>query len=227
MADTIKESGMDFVTDNTFHIEKSPQYALINDNIKSVEFVRVKDNKLLFVEAKTTFANPQNPVSGNRQKFENEIAEICEKFIHSLNLYSSIDVGITADKFPTGYTPADKVVLVFVLVVKNHKLEWCAPIKTGLLEKLPLYIKKIWKPAVVVMNSEKAVEEHIIVNQWQLFSSIFSLPERQDFNPLPLLFKIPPFRRRIFYRGTTAGQRLAVMKIKPYGLFGVSDQSRK
>ncbi|MDR1271217.1 MAG: hypothetical protein LBK82_17030, partial [Planctomycetaceae bacterium] len=30
------------------------------------------------------------------------------------------------------------------------------------------------------------------------------------------LFKIPPFRRRVFYRGTTAGRRPAVMKMKPY-----------
>ncbi|MDR1269227.1 MAG: serine/threonine-protein phosphatase, partial [Planctomycetaceae bacterium] len=30
------------------------------------------------------------------------------------------------------------------------------------------------------------------------------------------LFKIPPFRRRGFYRGTTAGRRPAVMKMKPY-----------
>jgi hypothetical protein len=44
------------------------------------------------------------------------------------------------------------------------------------------------------------------------------LPERQDFNPfpLPLLFKNPAFQAAGFYHGTTAGQRPAVMKMKPY-----------
>jgi hypothetical protein len=57
---TIVESGMQFASDNVFHIEKSPQYAAFGGSVRTVEFIRAMDDKLLFVEAKSSFPNPHN-----------------------------------------------------------------------------------------------------------------------------------------------------------------------
>jgi hypothetical protein len=56
----ITESWMKFVCENVFHIEKSPQCARLSSSIKTVEFVRAKGDRLLFVEAKSSFPNPHN-----------------------------------------------------------------------------------------------------------------------------------------------------------------------
>jgi hypothetical protein len=162
MTDYIKESGMYFISDNSFHIEKSPLYTNIGKGVKSVEFIRIKDTKLVFVEAKTTFPNPQNSsLSGNLVKYNEEIADIRNKLIHSLNLYSSVKAGVAEEKLPDAFNAQDKIQIVFVLVIKKHKIGWCKPIKTKLLQELPSYLKKIWKPEVYVINSDGAVK-------WQL-----------------------------------------------------------
>ena len=51
MGNTISESGMEFVSDNAFYIEKSDLYTKLGDGVRSVEFIRIKGDKLLFVEA--------------------------------------------------------------------------------------------------------------------------------------------------------------------------------
>jgi hypothetical protein len=103
MNNAIIESGMSFITDNTFHIEKSTAYTALGEGIKSVEFVRRKDKALMFVEAKATFANPSN----NGQNFDDETNEITDKFIHSLNLYAAIAMGLyTEDITPTQNLPS-------------------------------------------------------------------------------------------------------------------------
>jgi len=169
MVNDITESGMDFVSENTFQIEKSAAYKNSGKGIRSVEFVRVKEDKLLFVEAKTKFPNPNpdpnNPSEENGEeklkRFQSEINNICDKFIHSLNLFSSVKVGVTEDTFPDDFVLPDRVSLVFVLVVKNHELNYCKPIKQKLMEILPSYLKKIWKPEVYVINHKTATKQEL------------------------------------------------------------------
>ena len=81
MANVINESGMDFIADNAFEIENSKIYKELGEGIKSVEFVRGIDDMLLFVEAKTTFPNPNNPSEDEPNRFLDEIENICDKFI--------------------------------------------------------------------------------------------------------------------------------------------------
>lgn len=73
----LHHSGMDFIADNAFPIEESQAYKSVCD-VKSVEFVRIKKDKLLFVEAKTSIANPEN----SPEPFREEIKKICDKYIH-------------------------------------------------------------------------------------------------------------------------------------------------
>jgi len=103
------QSGMDFIAENTFHIEEAAAYdKLRDDKIRSVEFIRIKNDKLLFIEAKTTFPNPDNPSEENKIKYQAEINEICEKFIHSLNLLLSIEIGVAIEEYPNDFIIPEK-----------------------------------------------------------------------------------------------------------------------
>lgn len=163
MANIITESGMDFIADNSFHIEKSGIYTKLGQGIRSIEFVRVKDEKLLFIEAKTTFPNPNNPSMENLNKFQSEINEICDKFIHSLNLFSSVTVGVAENAFPISFVLPEKTSMKFILVIKNHESKWCRIIKTAITCALPLYLKEIWKPEVFVVNQTVATEQGLTI----------------------------------------------------------------
>ena len=100
---------------------------------------------------------------GNYAKFQAEINEICEKFIHSLNIISSVKVGAAKEAFPDDFALPEKVLLKFVLVIKNHKPEWCRGVKTKLIESLPQYLKKIWEPAAYVINQDTAAKRNLII----------------------------------------------------------------
>ena len=168
----IFESGMYFITDNVFYVEKSQQYTKLDGNVKSVEFIRAKGDNLLFVEAKSSFPNPNNsapnPIKANKtgkELFREEIADICDKFTHSLNLYSAIDIGIINGGFPADYKPADKASLIFVLVINGFEKSWCDEIQKALERQIrkSVCMAKIWKPEVLVMNYEIAASRNITV----------------------------------------------------------------
>lgn len=159
----ITESGMNLIADNAFHIEKSNLYKKLQNSVKSVEFVRVKEDKLLFVEAKTSLPNPDNPSADNPENFQIQIDDICKKFVHSLNLYSSIITGVTETVLPTDFNVPDKISIILVLIVKNHEARWCKPVKIKLIQSLPRYFKKIWTPAVIVINHETATKQNLAV----------------------------------------------------------------
>jgi hypothetical protein len=163
---------MEFVSENVFHIEKSPQYARLRGSIRTVEFVRAKGDRLLFVEAKSSFPNPNNlkpnVVKGNKtgkEIFLEEVADICDKFAHSLSLYSAISIGATDDGFPDDYEPSTKAALSFVLVIRGFEKTWCDEIERALKERIreSVSITKIWKPEVLVMNDETAARRNIAV----------------------------------------------------------------
>ena len=162
MAKIITESGMNFIADNSFHIEK---FHTKLKGIKTVEFIRAKGDKLLFMEAKSSFPNPGNPQLDNIPNFQSQVNDICEKFIHSLNLYASIAIGVN-EEFPPDFKPAVKVSLMFVLIFYNFEQEWCIPIKKALETQLKKSkcIAKIWQPTVLVINHEKATKRNLIID---------------------------------------------------------------
>jgi len=171
MNSIIIESGMNLIADNIFHIEKSPLYKRLDNNIKSVEFIRAKNNKLIFVEAKSSFPNPNNPMSNiekgsknGAELFRAEIVDICDKFIHSLNLYAAVAVGATDDSFPFNYNPPDKASLQFILIIKSFEKSWCDEIEKALMNLMrnSVCISKIWKPEVFVINDEIATCHGIV-----------------------------------------------------------------
>ena len=163
MVDIFTESEMDFISDNAFYIEKSKLYTDIGKGIRSVEFVRVMDSKLLFVEARQTFPNPENTEEGNLDKYNAQIEEICEKFIHSLSLLSSVKVGVARNRFTDDFSLNGKLSLVFVFVIKNHQTKWCRRIRKKFIDTLPEYLVTIWEPVVYVINHNTAVKHGLAV----------------------------------------------------------------
>jgi len=168
MSEPIEESGMIFIADNTFHIEESQLYKDVRGyGVKTVEFIRVKSNdkssELLFVEAKPTFANPTNPSPDNLRKFRKSIKDICAKFVFSLCLFSAINAGVTEYDFPDDFILLNKVSIKLYLVIRNYELGWCKKLKIALDHGLPTYLKKMWKPEVLVINEKTAIEQGIAV----------------------------------------------------------------
>jgi hypothetical protein len=165
---------MDFIADNTFHIEASETYTKLGVGLKSVEFVRAKDGKLLFVEAKSSFPDPNNQAPNPNKSdktgaelFCEAVADICDKFTHSLNLYSAIAIAATEDRFPSDYHPPDKVSLVFVLVINGFEKARCSRIRKALANRISqsICMAKIWKPEICVINDISAASRSIIVGR--------------------------------------------------------------
>lgn len=164
MSAIITESDMDFIADNVFHIEKSAVYTnLKKEQVKTVEFVRAKEGKLLFVEAKSSFPNPNISNTENLDEFQSQVEILCEKFIHSLNVYTSIAIGVNG-QLPPDFKPTHKVSISFVVVFNNFEKRWCSPIQKAVLNKLSesICIAKVWKPEVFVINDEIAKQRNLI-----------------------------------------------------------------
>lgn len=157
MNDSILESGMLFNTDNTFHIEKTSAYTDLGSGIKSVEFIRRKDKALLFVEAKTSFPNPSN----SEKRFDSESEDIADKFIHSLNLYASIALGLRTEDISAASNATEvNTEVKLVLVIREHETGWCSKVKKkiALLLNKTEYFREIWRPQVIVINHDTAIE---------------------------------------------------------------------
>jgi hypothetical protein len=155
-----RHSSMEFIPDNAYPIEESRAYTRIGGGIRSVEFIRLKGAALLFIEAKTTFANPND----SPEPFAKSICEMCEKFVHSLNLFSAVKIGVVRDVLPEAFDNMSETNLTFVLVVRDHKQEWCRPIKRAIEQALPSYLIKIWRnPTVLVINHDTAINQGIVV----------------------------------------------------------------
>ena len=100
------------------------------------------------------------------ERFDEFIGEITEKFIHSFNLYYS---GIMRRN--TGYYEISnkffdinnsEVKFKFILVIKNHKIEWLAPLSEALKRQLIVH-NTIWKSEVIVINEDMAREYKLII----------------------------------------------------------------
>jgi hypothetical protein len=161
MNEQITESGMEFIADNVFHIEKSQALVEAGQGVKSVEFVRMINDRLMFLEAKTNFPNPEKT---DTNRFSEEVGVICEKFIHSIALYSSIVLGVNCDEKACPLITGSKKTIWFVLVIRNHELSWCRHIRTKTLDSLPVYFQKIWKPQVFVINKKSAIKHNLVKN---------------------------------------------------------------
>ena len=162
----IKESNMifgDFEDDKIFQIEKSTMHDKIGNGIKVVEFILLKNmNELNFIEAKSS--SPR-PTKDNVVRFDEFIGEISDKFIHSFNLYycAILKRNENYSEMHNNFSQLDnsKIKLKFILVIKNHQIEWLIPISDALKKNLS-YHSTIWKSEIVVMNEEIAKKYELV-----------------------------------------------------------------
>jgi hypothetical protein len=146
-----KYSGMSFIPHETdYVIEESPAYANIGRNVKTVEFVRNIDARLWFFEAKSN-----KDFVG---KFNERKREICDKFLHSLNLYCAVRLGLIADRLPDF---AKLRGVVFTLIINDCEPDDCHKIQEVLRTMLNPYLR-IWKANISVFNHDVAKQKHLI-----------------------------------------------------------------
>ena len=161
----ISESGMlfgDYRPEQLFRIENSDLHMHIKPNVKSVEFVLLRNEKnLLFVEAKSSSPKSETD-EGKYQEFLNEIME---KFVYSFNILCAWRLGRLEDTDEIGSDIKEvnfkDAKFVFILVINGHKKEWLLPLQDELRGKMRYY-RAIWNSQVVVMNEEIARERHLI-----------------------------------------------------------------
>lgn len=165
---TINESGMSFgpFDDScVFWAEKSKLYKKVGKNkVKTVEFVLAEDNKLQFLEAKSS--SPK-PTRDSTTKFDDFINEIFLKFLHSINLYYSGILGRheTSNDIPEEIKGIDnqEISIKFILVIKGHEIDWLPPIQEALDQKM-VPISAIWNSNVAVINDTMA-EKYKLINR--------------------------------------------------------------
>lgn len=161
----ISESGMlfgDYRPEQLFRIENSDLHMHIKPNVKTVEFILLRNEKdLLFVEAKSSSPKAETDL-GEYQKFLNKIIE---KFICSFNMLCAWRFGRLEDTDEIGSdikgVNFKDAKFVFILVINGHKKEWLLPLQDELKQKMRNH-RAIWNSQVVVMNEEIARERHLV-----------------------------------------------------------------
>ena len=166
----IIESKMVFPVEkeNTFLIEKSKSVSK-KRGLKSVEFVELKNfaknPSLRFVEAKTSNPNFTNNDNDNKEKLDEYIHDIREKFQNAVSiLFSSLSKRKGLDdvfnELPTGIQSVNykNVECGLWLVVKDSEPEWLIPVLASLKKELKPMLKcwNIPDSNVKVINEDDA-----------------------------------------------------------------------
>lgn len=158
-----EESSMSFILDDdcTIFIEDNIKESKI-EKVKTVEFIYKKENKVSFVEAKTSFSKVTN-----KDDFNKNIEDIIEKYISSLSLFHSALLGRFSNL--ENLSPYKKVhckdyEYILFLIIKNHKKEWLPPVHDKLKQSLKplLEIWNIKDANVKVLNEDVAREQGLI-----------------------------------------------------------------
>jgi hypothetical protein len=153
------------IVDDAYFIEESETYKQIrSEGIKTVEFVRLRKNKLMFIEAKETFA--QEDQLNREYDFQTESQNVADKFAHSLNLLSSIALNVKEGDISAVASQSVKPKLVFfILVIQRSEKAECMKIRDKIMQILndSLEIRKIWQPTVLVYNYEGALKKKLAV----------------------------------------------------------------
>ena len=152
-----------------FIIEDSHIYKRLGEGIKTVEFIlKYGENKIIFLEAKTSCPNAENRYESDEKsvKFEEYYSDITEKFIHSLQIYLATILDRFEDTNEVGTKllekkSMDNIQLKFILVVKEADIVWLAGSMAELKARLLQY-RKIWGIDIVVLNEELARQYKLI-----------------------------------------------------------------
>lgn len=155
------ESGMNFILDNYSYImEDDTFYKKMSSKFKTkdVDFIIKRENKLLFVEAKTS----------SPRELEDYIAEVVVKFIDSLFIFTGIILNkkntqssiITAEMNKISHLKGS---MQLVLIIKNAEKSHLRPIRDLLQSKLQKIIKMYsLESSIIVMNEAQSRGKNFI-----------------------------------------------------------------
>lgn len=165
----IPESDMEFGTyqeKQVFRIEESEQYTkkLRQQGVRCCEFILLRSNKLLFIEAKKSYPDPINGITKNKEQYYKDIKEIVEKMRHSLDLYANILLNrYTQDRISEEMKNIKNIQIRLVLVIKNADKSWIIPLQEKFRKELYPDMH-IWKISdFMVLNEEQARNKHLII----------------------------------------------------------------
>lgn len=152
MGVTIFESDMQFgeyKEEQVFQIEKSEQYTkkLRQQSVRCCEFILLRSKKLCFIEAKTSYPDPQNAKTSaeKKEQYLEDIQEITEKMRHSLNVYASILLNrYSQEGVSEAMRNVEELEIRLILIIKNAKKTWIAPLQDVFRKELKAEMR-IWK----------------------------------------------------------------------------------
>lgn len=168
----IEESGMRFgglEKERLFWIEQSDIYKRLGEGIKTVEFIYLlKEDRILFVEAKTSCPNVENRDSSEekKKKYEEYFSDVTDKFIDSINMFATTVLGRNGQSEDVGEDMLHKSTYAetevrFILIIAEAEESWLTGPKMELESRLFRY-RKIWKAEVIVLNKEMAVKMKLV-----------------------------------------------------------------
>lgn len=159
---TFKESDMNFSFDekDVYRIEKSQ--LLSNVQMKAAECVCSVGNRLVFLEAKSSFSHPCS-----KENFDKNIQDVADKFSDSIHFLNAVFLRHADEQLPQNIKNKNfrDVEYEFVLVIKKHKEEWLCPVS----DQLKSYMRhtlKLWNVPdirVKVMTEEMARKNRYVL----------------------------------------------------------------
>lgn len=159
----------EFDKENLFHIEDSQIYKNLGSGIKTIEFIiKRADNRITFVEAKTSCPNAANINESDEKqtKFEEFYSSVTDKFIASFYIYLAAilnrfhNISEVGDALNTHDMQGTQI--EFILVIKKaDDIAWLAGPLAELKKRL-LMVRKIWGIKVKVLNEELAERDGLI-----------------------------------------------------------------
>lgn len=154
---TFEESGMkfSFAEDGVYRIEKS--VLLSNVQMKATECVVSMQDKLVFIEAKTSAPHPQT-----REDFDVYIQDIIGKFSDSIQFLNAVRLRHEEEKLPEQVYGKDlkEAKYTFVLIIKNHEMSWLPPVSDALKSSMR-HVLTLWNvpdKCLKVMNEKMALD---------------------------------------------------------------------
>jgi hypothetical protein len=162
---TIPESNMNFIFNpkNSVYIEKRFLYKniLVSKGFRTVEFIKLENNEWQFIEAKN--------------KKDISFTELCEKFVHSVEMLSSVQLGVNSFGVNSEYsfdnlsifTPNLNTphILKFILVDKDCtdiRMNMSKKALTKKLQKDFTHFFTIWRPEIEVYNEKAAQKANLV-----------------------------------------------------------------
>lgn len=167
----LHESDMElyYDIDSTFLCEEYISNLNIR-NLKSVEFITIRNNKILFIEAKKTAPYPKN-IDNDNSDYNKYINDIYQKVKDSFTIFTSIIMRIREADICMKFRNSDykNVEFKLVVIIKNHDKKWCSSIKNALENNLR-HFAKVWNWGpfpVVVLNEQMARDKGLVMSSGQ------------------------------------------------------------